>query len=167
MGKIPLLTFEKRRKELARIEEKVESLVSDKIKELGYELYDVEYVKEGKEYYLRIYIDKEEGIDLNDCELVSNSITEILDKEDYIKEQYFLEVSSPGIERVLKKDKHLQANIEKNISIKLFKPQEGQKQFIGILKKFDDKILTIEINQNLIEIERTNIAQIKTVYDWN
>lgn len=167
MGKIPLLTFEKRRKELARIEEKVESLVSDKIKELGYELYDVEYVKEGKEYYLRIYIDKEEGIDLNDCELVSNSITEILDKEDYIKEQYFLEISSPGIERVLKKDKHLQANIEKNISIKLFKPQEGQKQFIGILKKFDDKILTIEINQNLIEIERTNIAQIKTVYDWN
>lgn len=152
---------------MARIEEKVESLVSDKIKELGYELYDVEYVKEGKEYYLRIYIDKEEGIDLNDCELVSNSITEILDKEDYIKEQYFLEVSSPGIERVLKKDKHLQANIEKNISIKLFKPQEGQKQFIGILKKFDDKILTIEINQNLIEIERTNIAQIKTVYDWN
>lgn len=152
---------------MARIEEKVESLVSDKIKELGYELYDVEYVKEGKEYYLRIYIDKEEGIDLNDCELVSNSITEILDKEDYIKEQYFLEISSPGIERVLKKDKHLQANIEKNISIKLFKPQEGQKQFIGILKKFDDKILTIEINQNLIEIERTNIAQIKTVYDWN
>lgn len=152
---------------MARIEEKVESLVSNKIKELGYELYDVEYVKEGKEYYLRIYIDKEEGIDLNDCELVSNSITEILDKEDYIKEQYFLEVSSPGIERVLKKDKHLQANIEKNISIKLFKPQEGQKQFIGILKKFDDKILTIEISQSLIEIERTNIAQIKTVYDWN
>ncbi len=152
---------------MARIEEKVESLITTKIQELGYELYDVEYVKEGKDYYLRIYIDREKGIDLNDCELVSNSITEILDKEDYIKEQYFLEVSSPGIERILKKDKHLQDNIEKKISIKLFKPQEGQKQFIGILKKFDEKIITIEVSQNLMEIERTNIAQIKTVYDWN
>ena len=85
---------------MARIEEKVESLITTKIQELGYELYDVEYVKEGKDYYLRIYIDREKGIDLNDCELVSNSITEILDKEDYIKEQYFLEVSSPGIERI-------------------------------------------------------------------
>jgi len=166
-GKNPTLNFWKKEKKLARIEEKVESLITTKIQELGYELYDVEYVKEGKDYYLRIYIDREKGIDLNDCELVSNSITEILDKEDYIKEQYFLEVSSPGIERILKKDKHLQDNIEKKISIKLFKPQEGQKQFIGILKKFDEKIITIEVSQNLMEIERTNIAQIKTVYDWN
>lgn len=152
---------------MARIEEKVESLIKNEIEEQGYELYDVEYVKEGKDYFLRIYIDKEKGIDLNDCEKVTNKITEILDKEDYIKEQYFLEVSSPGVERVLKKDKHLQSNLESKVTIKLFKPLENQKQYIGILKQFDDKNITIEVDGNLLEIERINIAQIKTVFDWN
>lgn len=151
---------------MAKVEEKVEMLLENKIKELGYYLYDVEYVKEGKDYYLRIYIDNEKGIDLNDCELVNNNITEILDKEDIIKEQYFLEVSSPGVERVLKKDKHLQDNLENQVSIKLFKPLENQKQYIGKLKQFDNKNISIEVNEKLIEIERTNIAQIKTVFEW-
>ena len=79
---------------MANIEEKVENLCSKAIYDLGYSLYDVEYVKEGKDYFLRIYIESEKGIDLNDCEKVSNNITELLDKEDPIKEQYFLEVSS-------------------------------------------------------------------------
>lgn len=152
---------------MARIEEKVESLIKNEIEEQGYELYDVEYVKEGKDYFLRIYIDKEKGIDLNDCERVTNKITEILDKEDYIKEQYFLEVSSPGVERVLKQDKHLQTNLGSKVTVKLFKPLENQKQYIGILKQFDDKNITIEVDGNLLEIERINIAQIKTVFDWN
>ena len=152
---------------MARIEEKVEALITPKVEELGYNLYDVEYVKEGKDYYLRVYIDKENGIDLNDCELVSNNITEILDKEDYIKEQYFLEVSSPGIERVLKKDKHLQDNLKSNVSVKLFKPIENQKQYIGILVSFDEENIEIEIQDKTIKLPRTNIAQIKTVYTWN
>ena len=113
---------------MANIEEKVEKIVIKPLNDLGYELYDVEYVKEGKDYFLRIYIDSEKGIDLNDCEMASNSITEILDKEDYIKEQYFLEVSSPGIERVLRKDKHLKKYIGYEVRIKLFKPliKEGK-----------------------------------------
>ena len=152
---------------MAKIEERVESLITPKVEELGYNLYDLEYVKEGKDYYLRIYIDRQQGIDLNDCELVSNNITEILDKEDYIKEQYFLEVSSPGIERVLKKDKHLQDNLENKVSIKLFKPIENQKQFVGILKSFDEQNIEIEISEKILKLPRTNIAQIKTVYDWN
>ena len=152
---------------MARNEEKVEALITPKVEELGYNLYDVEYVKEGKDYYLRIYIEKERGIDLNDCELVSNNITEILDKEDYIKEQYFLEVSSPGIERVLKKDKHLQDNLKSNVSVKLFKPIENQKQYIGILVSFDEENIEIEIQDKTIKLPRTNIAQIKTVYAWN
>lgn len=152
---------------MAKIEEKVESSVKQKIEELGYKLYDVEYVKEGKDYYLRIYIDKEQGIDLNDCELVSNNITEILDKDDFIKEQYFLEVSSPGVERILKKDRHLEENIGNKVSIKLFKPTNNQKQFVGILNKFDEANITIEVENELIDLERTNIAQIKTVFDWN
>lgn len=86
--------------------------------------------KNGKDYFLRIYIDKQEGIDLNDCEKVSNEINEILDKADYIDKQYFLEVSSPGIERILRKNEHLEQSILKEIEIKLFRPIEKQKQFI-------------------------------------
>ena len=93
----------KRRETVASIEEKVQNLIENKIEELGYQLYDVQYVKEGKDYFLRIYIDKPEGIDLNDCETVNDAISDTLDEASYIKEAYFLEVSSPGIERVLRK----------------------------------------------------------------
>ena len=151
---------------MAKIEEKVEQLVKNPIEKLGYSLYDVEYVKEGPEYYLRIYIDKESGIDLNDCEKVSNEINEILDKADYIKEQYYLEVSSPGIERRLRKDKHLEQNISKNVEIKLFKKDNnGQKEYTGKLKAFNQEEIIIETDKE-ITIERKNIAQIKTIYEW-
>ena len=151
---------------MAKIEEKVEQLVKDPIEKLGYSLYDVEYVKEGPEYYLRIYIDKESGIDLNDCEKVSNEINEILDKADYIKEQYYLEVSSPGIERKLRKDKHLEQNISKNVEIKLFKKDNnGKKEYTGNLKAFNQEEIIIETDKE-IAIERKNIAQIKTIYEW-
>lgn len=151
---------------MAKIEEKVEQLVKDPIEKLGYSLYDVEYVKEGPEYYLRIYIDKESGIDLNDCEKVSNEINEILDKADYIKEQYYLEVSSPGMERKLRKDKHLEQNISKNVEIKLFKKDNnGKKEYTGKLKAFNQEEIIIETDKE-IAIERKNIAQIKTIYEW-
>ena len=153
---------------MANIEEKVEKLVEPKIQEIGYDLYDVEYAKEGKNYFLRIIIDKPEGIDLNDCEKVNNEITDILDQADYIKEQYFLEVSSPGIERTLKKDKHLEKNIGKEVNIKLFKKDEnGIKEYQGILKNFDTENITIETQTNEEkQIQRKSIAQIKTVYEW-
>ena len=150
---------------MASIEEKIEKLTLKAINDLGYSLYDVEYVKEGKDYFLRIYIDSQKGIDLDDCEKVSNAITEVLDKEDYIKEQYFLEVSSPGVERVLRKEKHLKDNLETEIQIKLFKPLDGQKQYKGILKSFDKDYITI-LNSKEIKIDRKNISQIKTVYNW-
>ena len=151
---------------MAKIEEKVENLIENKVQELGYSLYDVEYVKEGKDYYLRIYIESEKGISLDDCELVSNNITELLDKEDYIKEQYFLEVSSTGVEKVLKKDKHLQSNLGVNVQVKLFKPFNGQKQYEGILKDFDEDNVIIETASEEIKIDRQNIGQIKTIFDW-
>ena len=115
---------------MASIEERVESLISKPIEDLGYELYDVQYAKEGKDYFLRVFIDNKKGIDLEDCEKVSNGINDLLDTADYIKEQYFLEVSSPGVERVLRKDRHLEENIGKEVEIKLFKPLEGKKEFI-------------------------------------
>ena len=151
---------------MAKIEEKVESLIEPKVQELGYNLYDVEYVKEGKEYYLRVYIDKDTGISLEDCELVSNNINELLDQADYIKEQYFLEVSSPGIERILKKDKHLKDNIGAKVQIKLFKPVNGKKQYEGILKNFNESNIEIETASATLDIERLNIGQIKTIFEW-
>ena len=152
---------------MSKIEEKVESLIKDKIEHIGYELYDVEYVKEGKDYYLRIFIDSPNGIDLNDCEKVNNEINDLLDEADYIKETYFLEVSSPGVERVLKKDKHLEANIGTEVNVKLFKKDDlGKKEYKGILKNFDKEKITIETEGKNIDIERKNISQIKTVYNW-
>ena len=149
---------------MANIEEKVENLLKEKIENIGYDLYDVEYAKEGKNYFLRIYIDKPEGIDLKDCEKVNNEISDLLDEANYIKDQYFLEVSSPRIERVLRKDKHLEQSKGKEIAIKLFKKDEaGNKEYQGILKDFDDETIILEDD---IKIERKSIAQIKTIYDW-
>ena len=152
---------------MAKIEEKVEELIKDKIENIGYSLYDVEYAKEGPNYYLRIYIDSTKGINLNDCEKVSNEINEVLDEADYIKEQYYLEVSSPGVERILRKDNHLEQNIGNQVETKLFKKDEkGNKSYIGELKAFDSETVTIETTEE-IKIERKNIAQIKIVYNWN
>ena len=154
---------------MANIEEKIENKISGIIQNLGYELYDVQYAKEGKDYFLRIFIEKKDGeIDLNDCEKVNNAITDILDEENYIKEQYFLEVSSTGVEKMIRKEKHLQENIEEIITIKLFKPVEGLKEYIGKLKEFNNQTLTIEIEEDItLEIERKNISLIKKYYDWD
>ncbi|MBR2704192.1 MAG: ribosome maturation factor RimP [Clostridia bacterium] len=154
---------------MANIEEKIESRVSGIITDLGYKLYDVQYVKEGKDYFLRIFIEKENGeIDLNDCETVNNAITDVLDEEDYIKEQYFLEVSSTGVEKMIRKDKHLKENIGELITVKLFKPIDGSKEFVGELVNFDDENLSLKLeDESNIEIERKNISLIKKFYDWN
>ncbi len=154
---------------MANIEEKIENRVSGIIEDLGYKLYDVQYVKEGKDYFLRIFIEKEDGeIDLNDCENVNNAITGVLDEEDYIKEQYFLEVSSTGVEKMIRKEKHLKENIGELITVKLFKPIDGCKEFIGELVSFDDEILSLKLDdESNIEIERKNISLIKKFYDWD
>ena len=162
---------------MANIEERVESLIKDKIQELGYKLYDVQYVKEGQNYYLRIFIEKPNGnIDLNDCEKVNDGINDLLDKADYIKEQYFLEVSSTGVEKVLRKDEHLKQNIDNEVQINLFKPIEipdgkstkKYKEVMGILKDFDNNEITIMLEKDLlVKIDRKNISLIKTIFDWD
>lgn len=151
---------------MANIEEKVEELVKPEIEKLGYKLYDVEYSKEGKDYFLRIYIENESGITIEDCEKTSNAINDILDKADYIKNEYFLEVSSPGIERILRKDRHLEANIGKEVEIKLFKPLDKEKSFCGKLTRFDKEKIYIQRDSDEKGIERNLIAQIKTKFDW-
>lgn len=155
---------------MASIEERVEQLITPRIESLGYNVYDVQYAKEGKDYFLRIFIDRENGIDLNDCEKVNNEINDILDEADYIKEQYFLEISSPGIERILRKDKHLENAIGKQVEIKLFgklEIEDGKKEYIGTLKSFDNEAIYIEeIENEEIKILRKNISNLKLKYNW-
>ena len=157
---------------MASIEEKIENLVKPKIEDLGYELYDVQYVKEGQNYILRIFIEKpNSSIDLNDCEKVNNSINDLLDNANYIKEQYFLEISSTGVEKILRKDKHLKEKIGEEIQISLFKQIDilgkKQKEIIGVLKEFNENNIIIQINKGDISINRKDISQIKTVFDWD
>lgn len=152
---------------MASVEEKVENLLQDKIKELGYELYDVEYAKEGKNYFLRIFIDNEKGIDLNDCEKVNDGIMDLLDEADYIKEQYFLEVSSPGIERILRKDRHFDLSLGEEIEVNLFKPLDKKKTLDGILTGYDESSITMMYENDEITIERKNISLMKLKYNWD
>ena len=153
---------------MASIEERVETLVDKTIEALGYKLYDVQYAKEGKDYFLRIFIEKPDGaISLEDCERVNNEIDEMLDTADYIKEQYFLEVSSTGVEKVIRKDNHLQDNIGETIDIKLFKPINNSKEFVGILKNFDDETIYVDVDGDVVEFERKNISLVKKYYNWD
>lgn len=148
------------------IETRVEELLKSIIENIGYELYDVRYEKEGKDYYLRIIIDKPEGIDINDCEKVNNEINDILDEADYIKDQYFLEVSSPGLERILRKDKHFEKQIGNEISLKFFKAIDKQKELIGILEEYNKEELTIKVEDKTLKINLKDIAIAKTVFNW-
>lgn len=150
----------------SNIETKVEQLLEKIIVDLGYDLYDVRYEKEAKDYYLRIIIDKPEGIDINDCEKVNNAINDILDEADYIKDQYFLEVSSPGLERILRKDKHFEKQIGNEISLKLFKAIDKQKELIGTLEEYNKEELTIKVDDKTLKINLKDIAIAKTVFNW-
>ncbi len=129
-------------------------------------IYDVEYVKEGSEYYLRAYIDKPEGVNILDCENVSRALSDALDREDFIPEAYILEVSSPGLGRTLKKDKHLQASIGEEVEIKLFKPVDKCREFKGVLERFDEKSVTITEEGTERSFERTDIALIRLALDF-
>jgi ribosome maturation factor RimP len=152
---------------LSKIEDKIEKLVTEPINNLGYEVYDVIYAKEGKDNYLKIFIDKDTGISLDDCEKVNNEITDLLDEANYINDSYFLEISSPGIERHIRKDKHLEKSLGEEIDIKLFTPIDKQKEIIGILKQFDKDTLTIEKEEKKeLIIQRNNISLIKRAFKW-
>ena len=148
-------------------ENKTETLITPLIKENNFELVDVEYVKEGSTSYLRIYIDKEDGITVEDCTLLSRAFNLILDTNDYIDDTYIFEVSSPGLMRPLKKDKDFQRNLGKQVEIKLFKSLDKQKEFEGELKSFDkDNIIVIMEDEKEITFKRIDIALIRLTFDF-
>ena len=147
-------------------EEKTETLLSPIVERFGVEVYDVEYVKEGKEYYLRVYIDKPEGVNIQDCENVSRALSDTLDEEDFIPDAYILEVSSPGLGRVLKKDRHLEKSLGEAVELKTYKPIDNQKEFTGILRAYDDTSVTIEEDGILRRFERQDIATVRLALDF-
>ncbi|CAH0346152.1 MULTISPECIES: ribosome maturation factor RimP [unclassified Bacillus (in: firmicutes)] len=128
-----------------KVTEVVEELVTPILDESGLELVEVEYAKEGKSWFLRVYIDKEGGVDIEDCGQVSEKLSEKLDELDPIPQNYFLEVSSPGAERPLKKEKDFQKAIGKNVYIKTYEPILDEKEFEGILTGFDGNEVTLEV----------------------
>lgn len=130
---------------MSKVTEVVEELAAPIFQELSLELVDIEYVKEGKNWYLRVYIDKDTGVDIEDCGLVSERLSEKLDELDPIPHNYFLEVSSPGAERPLKKEKDFEKAIGKNVFVKTYEPIDGEKGFEGKLLEFDGQHLKIEV----------------------
>ncbi|MFJ7729028.1 ribosome maturation factor RimP [Neobacillus sp. NPDC097160] len=147
---------------MSKVTEVVEELAAPIFQELGLDLVEIEYVKEGKNWYLRVYIDKDAGVDIEDCGLVSERLSEKLDEIDPIPHNYFLEVSSPGAERPLKKEKDIEKAIGKNVYIKTYEPINGEKSFEGTLLEFDGQQLKIEVKiktrKKIIEIPYEKVA---------
>lgn len=141
-------------------ESKTERLLQPLIDKNRFELVDVEYVKEGGNYYLRAYIDKEGGITIDDCELISRALSDLLDKEDFIPDSYSLEVSSPGLGRQLKKEKDFKRSIGEEIELKFYKPFEKKKELVGVLEDFDEKTLSLSAEglEGTVTVPRDNIA---------
>ncbi|MBO4981210.1 MAG: ribosome maturation factor RimP [Lachnospiraceae bacterium] len=147
-------------------ETKTEELLLPITEKYGVEIYDVEYVKEGSDYYLRAYIDKPEGVNITDCENVSRALSDALDEKDFITDAYILEVSSPGLGRTLKKDKHLAKSIGSKVEVKLFKALEKRKEFSGILESFDKETITINEDGTELTFERPAVALIRLALDF-
>ncbi|TAH63733.1 MAG: ribosome maturation factor RimP [Gottschalkiaceae bacterium] len=143
------------------LEDMVTKMVLPILDKYEFELVDLEYTKEGPHFYLKVFIDKPGGITIDDCQKVSEQLSELLDEKDPIDDNYFLEVSSPGLDRPLKKDKDLEKSIGKDIEISLYKQVDGKKKYIGRLTKFDEKsILISDEKENIIEIDREIISKI-------
>ena len=132
----------------------------------GFSVYDVEYIKEAGDWYLRVYIDKPDGVNINDCVDVSHALSDALDKEDYIEDAYTLEVSSPGLGRQLKKDRHFVSSIGREVDLKTYMPVDGCKEYTGILKTFDSNTVTVFVNDQDKTFLRKDISVIKLALDF-
>lgn len=148
-------------------EQKAEAMAQPIVDQFGFELVDVEYVKEAGNWYLRFYIDKEGGITINDCETVSRLFSDKLDELDFISDAYIMEVSSPGLGRPLKKEKDFQRSMGKEIEIRTYRPVEKQKEFYGILSAYDDKSVTITLEDDKTQVfQKVDIALIRLAFDF-
>ena len=148
-------------------EQKAEAMLTPIVESNGFELVDVEYVKEAGTWYLRGYIDKPGGITVNDCETVSRAFSDKLDEDDFIEESYIMEISSPGLDRPLKKEKDFARSIGEEVEIRTFRPINRQKEFYGILDAYDKETVTIELDdEEKMQINRSDIALIRLAFDF-
>ena len=147
-------------------EQKAEAILLPIMEKYGFELWDVEYVKEGSNWYLRAYIDKPGGIMINDCETVSRELSDILDAQDFIEDAYILEVSSPGLGRPLKKEKDYNRSMGKELEIRTYRAINREKEFYGILKSYDENSVTIENEDGEQTFQKSDIALIRLAFDF-
>ena len=148
-------------------EKRTEELLEPILKEHNYDLYDIEYIKEANNWYLRVYIDKEGGVNINDCETVSRFLSDELDKNDFIDDSYILEVSSPGLGRKLSKDKHFEKSIGEEIEVKLYKAIDNKKEWVGILLDFDKENISIELEDESKKVlPRASVANVRLTINF-
>lgn len=148
-------------------EKKAEELLTPIIEEHSFELVDLEYVKEGSDWYLRAYIDKPGGVNIDDCEVVSRAFSDLLDEKDFIEDAYILEVSSPGLGRPLKKNRDFERNLGKTIECKSYKPIDGEKEFTGVLRAYTDDAFTLETQDGgTKDYQRKEMALIREYVEW-
>ena len=150
------------------VEQRTAALLEPILEQNKAELVEVEFVKEGSDQILRVYIDKDGGVRIDDCEKVSRALSDALDREDFIDDAYMLEVSSPGLLRPFKKDRDFERNLGEEVEIHLFKPQEGEKDYIGALKAFDKNTVTLLFEDDVeASFERSNISMIRKYIDFS
>ena len=147
-------------------EAKAEQMLTPLMEEHGFELVDVEYVKEAGTWYLRGYIDKPGGITVNDCEDVSRAFSDILDEQDFIEDSYIMEISSPGLDRPLKKEKDFKRSLGKLVEIRTYRPIEKQKEFYGVLTAYDSNSVTVDEEGTPRTFEKKDIALIRLAIDF-
>ena len=147
-------------------EQKTEAILTPIVESRGFELVDVEYVKEAGTWYLRGYIDKPGGITVNDCEDVSRAFSDILDEQDFIEDSYIMEISSPGLDRPLKKEKDFARSMGRLVEVRTYRPIDKQKEFTGILKEFNKDSFTIVIEDNEMTFQRSETALVRLAFDF-
>ena len=139
----------------------VASFAQPVVEQHGCQLWDVEYVREGSDYFLRLYIDKEGGVDINDCEAISRAVDPILDEKDPIKESYHFEVCSAGLERALKRPSDFERFMGSAITVKLYRPRNGLKEIPGVLKGYEDGKVTVTAGKETITFEKSEVALVR------
>lgn len=144
-----------------KVTEQVAAFAEPIVKEHGCALWDVEYVREGSEYFLRLYIDKDGGVDINDCEAISRAVDPILDEKDLIPGSYHFEVCSAGLERVLKRPSDFQKYLGSPITVKLYRPRNGMKEIPCVLRAYEDGRLTVEAGKETVTFEKSEVALVR------
>lgn len=149
-----------------KITEQVWQFSQPIVENLGCTLWDVEYVREGADWFLRLYIDKEGGVDISDCEAVSRAVDPVLDEKDPIPDSYHFEVCSAGLERVLKRPSDFEQFMGSSVLVKLYRPKDGQKEFVGKLTGYEDGNVTLEVGANTVTFEKAEVALVRLYVEF-